>query len=161
MNKENTEHLNKEYNMFFAQPYEGPQMPFELFGWEIGDGWFTIIDEFLHWLKFNVEHNDYPRIIITQVKEKFGTLRFYYTINMDVAQKIEQPSRYKHSKDVTKERSEHFARCANEIEGAVSFLEDLSSRYCEECGTDKEVTTEGRWILTLCKTCRIKRNEKN
>jgi hypothetical protein len=43
------------------------------FGFECGDGWFDILDE----LFAKMEASD-TEIKLTQVKEKFGTLRVYY-----------------------------------------------------------------------------------
>ena len=60
----------------------------------------------------------------TQVKEKFGTLRFYYSGGNEF------------------------------INGIVSHAEFLSGCICEKCGTTQNVgTTTGSWITTICKNC--------
>lgn len=46
--------------------------PFELFGWEIGDGWKPLVTELIKDLK-ELKWNG----TILQIKEKFGGLRFY------------------------------------------------------------------------------------
>jgi hypothetical protein len=35
-----------------------------------------------------------------------------------------------------------------------SWAMNESRRYCESCGSTKEVTTEGNWLKTLCNSCR-------
>jgi len=64
-----------------------------------------------------------------QVKEKFGGLRFYVI------------------------------GATEEIDNLIDVAEDKSFKICEMCGTDKNITTEGSYILTLCKSCRKKRSK--
>jgi hypothetical protein len=60
----------------------------------------------------------------TQVKEKFGGLRFYYSGGND------------------------------EISAIISFAEQLCDNICEECGRfDDTVGTTSGWITTICKEC--------
>lgn len=61
-----------------------------------------------------------------QIKEKFGGLRLYCSGSNE------------------------------EIFHIIDAAEKKSYKTCEHCGTKKNVTTEGSWILTLCKTCREK-----
>lgn len=61
-----------------------------------------------------------------QIKEKFGGLRLYYAGGNEKIHKI------------------------------TTAAEDESYKTCEHCGTKEDVTTEGSWILTLCKMCRSK-----
>ena len=61
---------------------------------------------------------------VTQVKEKFGGLRFYYDGGN------------------------------NYIDGMVSFAEAMSYKTCEFCGTTHNVgQTNKGWIFTICKEC--------
>ncbi len=78
-------------------------------GFEHGDGWYNIIDS----LCANIQnHIDWQtkqgktvsQVVATQVKEKFGTLRFYYNGGDDV------------------------------IDGMVRMAESMSAVTCEECG---------------------------
>lgn len=46
-------------------------------GIECGDGWFALIDTLCAEIQFYSDHNPIPQVVATQVKEKFGTLRFY------------------------------------------------------------------------------------
>ena len=71
-----------------------------------------------------------PQVTLDQVKEKFGTLRFYYTGGDDI------------------------------IYGMVRMAESMSGVTCEECGNPGEIKRDG-WLVTLCETHRIAREEKN
>lgn len=62
--------------------------------------------------------------VAVQVKEKFGTLRFY----------------------VDKATTEQY--------NIIGFAEDMSSRVCEQCGdTSTAQTRSGGWVRTLCNSC--------
>lgn len=61
-----------------------------------------------------------PEVIADQVKEKFGTLRFYY-----------------HGGD-------------EYIRGLVSFAEDMSGTICETCGNTGTLNNKGGWYSTKC-----------
>ena len=72
-----------------------------------------------------------PQVVALQVKEKFGTLHFYYSGGDDY------------------------------IHGAISFAEYLSGKICERCGLMNEQigsTTKG-WIQTLCACCQPKNSD--
>lgn len=61
--------------------------------------------------------------VAVQVKEKFGTLRFYVN------------------------------GAADEQYNYISFAEAMSGRVCETCGTTKDVFQTSGWIKTTCKAC--------
>lgn len=80
-------------------------------------------------LKFDyIESGKYPQIVATQVKEKFGGLRFYTQ------------------------------RGSSEQHSVISFAESLSYRICETCGSMKNVGRTNGWIVTLCETCAKERD---
>jgi hypothetical protein len=50
-------------------------------GFDWGDGWFNIIDKLCSQIQWHLDHNaekETPQVVAVQVKEKYGTLRFYY-----------------------------------------------------------------------------------
>ena len=107
-------------------------------GFECGDGWFTLLDQLMgniqHHLDWkNKDGEVVPQVTLDQVKEKFGTLRFYYTGGDDY------------------------------IRGMVTMAESMSGVTCEGCGgpattsnVDPETGITG-WIRTECKPCEEKR----
>ncbi|MGF6636517.1 hypothetical protein OKW39_003668 [Paraburkholderia sp. MM6662-R1] len=82
-----------------------PAMPsaFASWGFECGDGWYDLIDALCAALQ-NATANGAPQVVATQVKEKFGTLRFY-------------ASGHNSAQD-----------------GMIELAEMLSARLCELCG---------------------------
>ena len=98
-------------------------------GFECGDGWYDLIDTLCH----NIQHyidweNKYPKahaenieqVVASQVKEKFGGLRFYIDYNGDET-----------------------------IRGMITMAESMSYHICEECG-DRGKSHGSGWIRTLC-----------
>jgi hypothetical protein len=85
-------------------------------GFDCGDGWFNILNQLMgniqHYVDWNnqnfekgyKQYKQVPQVTLDQVKEKFGTLRFYYTGGDEV------------------------------IRGMVRMAESMSSVTCETCG---------------------------
>ena len=50
-------------------------------GMEFGcfDGWYNIIDALCATMQHVIDNERHPQIIAVQIKEKFGSLRFYFT----------------------------------------------------------------------------------
>lgn len=98
------------------------------FGFECGDGWFTLIDELSTTIeRILKEHDDEEwsqDFVVTQVKEKYGTLRFYTSSTPD------------------------------EIHWVIEFAEAMSATICELCGNPGKPNNDCGWISTLCKECR-------
>jgi hypothetical protein len=64
------------------------------------------------------------QVIVDQVKEKFGTLRFYY-----------------HGGDDT-------------VDGMVRMAEAMSGCTCEQCGNPATTSSNGGWVSTRCQPCK-------
>ena len=77
---------------------------------------------------FEMETYDkFSNVNITQIKEKFGGLRFYYDGGDEM------------------------------IHGMVWFAESLSYDICEVCGSHENVyQTKGGWVQTICEKCKPK-----
>ena len=106
-------------------------------GFECGDGWFNIIDQLMGNIQHHIDWKERQRevairfnskaasgemrevpeeisqVTVDQVKEKFGTLRFYYTGGDDY------------------------------IDGLVSMAESMSGVTCETCGNPGKSTGGG------------------
>ena len=94
------ERMEKAYPKMFSQPYGGIA---------VGEGWWTIIgvlcaniQQHLDWV--NRKEQVVPQVVVAQIKEKFGGLRFYYD-----------------GGDAT-------------IDGMVRMAEEWANRTCETCG---------------------------
>lgn len=128
MNAELTRRLAEGFPAYFRDLGGDPRKTCMAFGIECGDGWFGILWDLCESLR----RQGVQDFKFLQVKEKFGTLRAYWS-----------------------GRGEH-------IHELVSKAEGRSAEICEECGTAEGVTTEGRphWILTLCPRCAEERDAK-
>ena len=85
-------------------------------GFSCGDGWFNILDQLMGNIQHHIDWNNQnfekgykqykqvPQVTLDQVKEKFGTLRFYYTGGDDY------------------------------IHGMVTMAESMTAITCEGCG---------------------------
>lgn len=131
MKKELQDALFKKYPKIFRQKDLPMQETAMCWGIATSDGWYWLIDKLCSHLQWDIDHNKYPQIEATQVKEKFGTLRFYTNGSNDAQ------------------------------EGMISFAEFLSGFICEKCGSTEDVSETRGWIVTLCKKCMKERNDKN
>lgn len=95
---------------------------------EVGEGWKPLVNQAIdccHWLN---ERKDLDlRIEFLQVKEKFGGLRIYFTVDGK-------------GNDFYDE---------NFVHGYISALETISTSICEICGCPGK-RRKGPWIQTLC-----------
>ena len=146
MKKELQNKLFEKYPKIFRQKDLPAQQTAMCWGISCGDGWFDLIDELCGEIQNRVENinriikNDFkvqPKTIVpvkreylvceaTQVKEKYGGLRFY----------VYGGDEY--------------------IEGLISMAESLSYRICTKCGNKSKPQKDRGWIYTLCNTCKDK-----
>ncbi len=111
-----------------------PELYSELKYIECDDGWFNLIDCLSNVIyrelgRLNKDKSDKNKIVVFQVKEKFGGLRFYIEDNIPNS-----------SRDF--------------IQGAIFMAEDMSFRVCEYCGKPGQ-KTNSNWIKVLCNTCKL------
>jgi len=121
------------------------------FGIECGDGWHFLIDNLCDQIDREVEFTNrlFPNlkfgVIAFQVKEKFGSLRFYvdyiYDINLE-------------SDDMEKVRKKMLL-----IDGMIRMVEALSARTCETCGKHCTQDPENPFPRAQCDDCLDKRRK--
>jgi hypothetical protein len=109
MKQEYDTYLCTTFPKMFVNRYKPMTETTMCWGFECGDGWFNIINQ----LCANIQHHiDWknrkeevvPQVTVDQVKEKFGSLRFYFTGGDDY------------------------------IRGMATMAESMSGVTCEECG---------------------------
>lgn len=111
--------------------------PYAYWGFECGDGWFNLINILLQNIQSHCDwkKDTCPQVVVQQVKEKFGTLRFYYSGGDEY------------------------------VAGLVALAESISGIMCESCGspaTTSSVNPEtgiSGWINTTCSSCKAKREQ--
>ena len=136
MKQELDQQLCEKYPLMFKNRNAPMTETCMCWGFSHGDGWYQIINNLcaniqshIDWshksnawdLKWNEEHPDeqrpvreiVPQVVVDQVKEKFGTLRFYYSGGDDA------------------------------IDGMVRMAESMSAVMCEECGAPAETQGPG------------------
>lgn len=127
-----------EKKLFEKYPliFQGKDLPITqnlmAFGFECGDGWYFILDKLCESIQSHIDNPPYtkgekiviPQVIATQVKEKFGGLRFYYDGGDD------------------------------EIDGMVSLAETVAWDTCEICGSHENMGTTSGWIKRICINCK-------
>ena len=107
-----TKRMEEKYPKMFAQPYGG---------FAVGAGWWPIIESLCaniqsHTDWWNKNHEKHPvveQVVVEQIKEKFGGLRFYYEGGDD------------------------------QISGMVRMAESWASHSCEECGAPGKLGGQG------------------
>jgi len=120
MNKVHTDKLLKDFPKLYSGYYEGMQHTCMCWGFSCGDGWYDLIYK----LSTDLVAID-PNLKATQVKEKFGGLRFY---------------------------TEGYDR---NVQIVISRAEEESYKTCEECGSTEDVTQTKGYIISLCPKCKV------
>lgn len=132
MDIELDEKLCSKYPLIFADRYKSMQVTCMCWGFECGNGWYDLIDTLCSQIQHHIDnrnrqrevmlskiHGDIPeeipQVVAEQVKEKFGSLRFYY-----------------------RGGDEH-------ISGLVNMAEAMSNKICMTCGKPGELHTNGWW----------------
>lgn len=109
------------------QLYEGyPKMFEHCFEVSVPPGWESVVFCLTDYLQYTTDNNNEPQVVVNQVKEKYGGLRYY----VDSA--------------------------SDEQYGAINFACRLAYGICEKCGSMQDVTTKATksWVRTLCTSCR-------
>jgi len=146
MNPELEKQLIEKYPKIFQITEGRKMMPFPMFGFECGDGWYNLLNtlcfQIQSYIDFREEMNEHivrrnkkadpegqidqqlllesiPQAVVSQVKEKFGTLRFYYDGGDEC------------------------------IDGMVRMAEAMSAVTCEVCGDAGQLRGRG-WYYTSC-----------
>jgi hypothetical protein len=123
MNTELDEALCKKYPKIFRDRHGDKMTTAMCWGMECGDGWYNIIDALCSQIQGHIDNSvrnwartgaePLNQVVATQVKEKYGTLRFYYDWGDDY------------------------------VEGVVDMAEAISDSTCEVCGEPGTLTGRG------------------
>ena len=110
--------LCKKYPKMMVNRHASVQETAMCWGFSCGDGWYNILNALMGNIQGHIDWKNkkeevVPQVTLDQVKEKFGTLRFYYTGGDDY------------------------------IRGLVSMAESMSAVTCEECGNPGKQTHGG------------------
>lgn len=129
MNNELNNKLFNKYPKIFRQKDLPANQTCMCWGIECGDGWYHIINNLCSAIQHHVDwkqENDpnFPQIEAVQVKEKWGSLRFYTNYSDEY------------------------------VDGLIDMAELVSENTCINCGSNDNVKmTNKGWIVPLCQKC--------
>ena len=131
MKQELDQLLCEKYPKMMVNRNKNMQETCMCWGFECGDGWFNILDQLMGNIQHHIDWKNrkeevIAQVTLDQVKEKFGTLRFYYSGGDDA------------------------------IDGMVRMAESMSGVTCEECSAPAQTHGPGwiRTICEPCETKR-------
>jgi hypothetical protein len=118
MKEELDKQLCEKYPKIFVNRNGDMKETCMYWGFSCGDGWYDLIDTLCWDIQSYIDNNSsetrvIPQVVAEQVKEKFGTLRFY-TSGGDRL-----------------------------IDGMIWFAESMSGRICEQCGKPAKLRNSG------------------
>lgn len=124
MRKELDQQLCEKYPKIFANRYKPMTETAMCWGFDVGDGWYTIIDSLCGQIQNHIDWKNrdekkVAQVVASQVKEKFGGLRFYYDGGDDY------------------------------VDGMVRMAESWAVNTCEICGKPGKLRGGG-WLYTAC-----------
>lgn len=122
MSPELTKQLYDNFPDLFKEKDLPPEQSNMCWGFECSDGWYNIIFTLCSLIQIHQKSQkaDYEPVVVQQVKEKFGTLRFYYYGGDDT------------------------------VSGMVAYAEAISGITCEICGDRGTTDWKRSWVRTLC-----------
>ena len=123
---------------------------YSAFGVECRDGWYDLITELCEEIMKAYTDEGRPMdLVVDQIKEKYGTLRFYYHFGgqSETIQSLDVMGVggiRMMSKSVPFE---------DKIASIVAKYEEKSAHICEDCGSPGVLRPDLGWVLTLCDAC--------
>ena len=123
--------LYKKFNKIFTQKELSLR-----WGFECDDGWYELIYSLCDKIQAYIDETKCQQVIATQVKEKFGSLRFYTALDLlnedDVIDDVD---------DV------HYGA----IQAMIDAASEQSLKTCESTGGYGTLNKRGTWLKTLSK----------
>ena len=158
------EKLFKKYPSLFVDKDKPINETCMCWGIECGDGWYDILDELCNNI---TKLKNYHLIKFDQVKQKYGTLRVYFTVyhvpeETAFYKNILTRYFYKIYLFLMENRiKENINLLYDQTHKLVNIAEKQSSITCESCGKDGAINAMGYWIETLCIDCKTNANRVN
>jgi len=123
-------YMCEKYPKIFVERNLSPTESCMHWGFGIGPGWYKLLDKLCEKLTF-IEEQTGIEIIATQVKEKFGGLRFYVVLR--------GPS-----------TADNIGVWEDIIYDVIAYAEQYSLSVCEICGKYGKIRDDLGWVKTLC-----------
>ena len=165
--------LCKKYS-FYNKRVSNSSIPFDRFGFSIGEGWYKIIEDLSEKIKLELDElpdkglgiklkwYDIPYKIKHITKTAKETFKNMFTISMRISKEnIFNFPKYKERPFLVFQVKEKFGLLrfypnyyTDEIKKHISAAESLSFKTCEKCGTTNNVKLQTKgWRKVLCDKC--------
>lgn len=152
MNQDLEEALVKNYPSIFKDIYGDPKETCMSFGIETGTGWYNLIESACFNIQETVDlvNHIHPnlnfRVVAAQIKQKWGTLRFYieFHYNPDVVKSIE---------GVFFVEGASIEWAFDRIHETIRFAEKKSEYICDTCGDWMKYDKGEGWHYPKCEAC--------
>ena len=135
MRQELDDLLCQRYPELFRDRHTDPAQSPMYWGFCCGDGWFGIIDSLCAEIAAKVQDGSMPQVVVCQVKEKFGYLRFHI-------------------------RGGYHGGGNAETHRLIELAQQQALRTCEECGQPGELVGVGIPCV-LCPACAIEKRHND
>lgn len=113
---------------------------------DLPPGWYALMDSLCEQIDA-VLGADAPTFRVDQIKEKFGTLRLYWSLGRRSRSTVDVISASGHVRFGTSTRDEIAAR----IDMLISAAEAESARTCEQCGAPgRLMNSRSGWLSVRC-----------
>lgn len=164
--------LQKDYP-FMEQDSNDEHNLYKKWGFECGGGWYGLLRECCESIvaRYAEDGIDIDDIDFepAQIKEKYGTLRFYYGYtdapcgiaafdNLATGESIRFEPKAEGDIDDAK------AKLRQDIRSIVRIAEEKSKHTCEVCGAEGKLRNDSdvgiHWVRTLCNACHEERIKK-
>ena len=149
MNEENSAKLTADFPRLYRNAVERKRS----YSFSCGDGWFDLvyklsadIEAEAKKLRLDQESDSWP--LALQVKEKFGTLKFY-CLTGDGTDEFKPES-------VGQMLSFRPMPGNQNIRALIMQAEQASATICDQCGQPGELQTEGGWWRIVCSECKVR-----
>lgn len=155
--------LIKKYPGIFVDYGGDPKKTCMAWGVDCGDGWFQLIDNLCYEL-MKISNKKGVKITALQVKEKFGSLRFYYHIEYQKHTILNKLSHQIYHNVTTKInwtqyywklidfKNKFWPNTEMKISSLIEKAEYESDTICASCGKPGKHRGDG-WIYTACDNC--------
>lgn len=180
MRRELDEKLCAKYPKLFRDRHAPMTVTCMCWGFDVGDGWYNIIDALCSNIQSHIDHRReqrastlrYNRALKKALAGDLSSLEWYYSggeelkdwskkmIALDVAREEFRQVPEKVKQVIVSQVKEKYGGLRfyvdygdDSVYGMIRMAESMSYRTCEECGNPGEPNSEG-WIRTRCETHR-------
>ena len=140
-----------------ASKDEQIQNTYQKWGCECSAGWYQLICELCQEISDRYAEEEIPvDLVVEQIKQKFASLRFYYSfpgapVKLQAFDCIGDSSIRFYPKNDNDD--DNHKKLSHDIAYIVGKYEEKSKTVCETCGQEGTIRMDMPWKRTLCDEC--------